>query len=416
MQKFDSFRARPNNRAVLIAGGVMPALNRSHLAGIATAAFVAALAIAGAAPAQSPGDVHLLFTGDLMHHRAQERLGATHPDGALAGYFTMWQGIARAVEAADLAVGNLETPVAGGRNGEFPAFNAPVEFLAAARAVGFDMLTFANNHSLDRGLAGFAATFGNILANGMLPAGDGHPVTVVVKGRKISILAFTALVNAGSTWEVPKGRVGPYIVRWKSEPAREGLLEKIRAMRAASDLVVVSVHWGLEYRFVPSSRYRIWAQQMADAGADVIVGHHPHVVGPVEWLDRAGGGRTLVAYSLGNFSSGMIRDATPLGYILDVHLSRDDRLTAGLRMVWTARDNVRPPSPEGLRGPVVWRSYRTVMASDLEADCADPGLMPRTLAAPHECRRYREALDLIQKFQPGVMQEQAETPHNAPRP
>ena len=369
------------------------------------ATFIIVSAFTGAALAQSPGDVHLLFTGDLMHHRAQERLGASHPDGVQAGYQAMWQGTARAIAGADLAVGNLETPVAGGRNGQFPAFNAPVEYLMAARAVGFDVLTFANNHSLDRGLAGFGATFGNILDNGMLPAGDGHPITVVVKGRKISIIAFTTLVNAGSNWQLPAGRVGPYIVRWKSEPAMSGLLEKIRAMRATSDLVVVSVHWGLEYRIMPSPRYRIWAQQMADAGADVIVGHHPHVVGPVEWLDRAEGGRTLVAYSLGNFSSGMTRDATPLGYILDVRLSRDDRLTAGLRMVWTARDNVRPPSPEGSPGAVDWRSYRTIMASDLEADCAEPRLMPRSLAAPHECRRYREALELFQKFRPGVMPE-----------
>lgn len=370
---------------------------------VATVASAQEQPVGAPATPAGGGDVHLLFAGDLMHHNAQERLGAAHRGGLVAGYFGMWQGVAEAVGAADLAVANLETPVAGGLNGRFPAFNAPVEYLVAADAAGFDVLTFANNHSLDKGLTGFGRTFGNILDAGMMPAGDGHPVTFLVKGKRISILAFTAFVNVGSRWEVPPGRAGPYIVRYKSDQARAGLVEKIRAMRATSDLVVVSVHWGLEYRDMPPARYHAWAQEMADAGADVIVGHHTHVTGPVEWLTRADGGRTLVAYSLGNFSSGMIRDATSLGYMLDVRLSRDNRMTAGLRMVWTARDSIYPPSPDGRPAALAWRSYRTVLAEDLEADCAEHGLMPRTLAAPHECRRYRDALKLFRKFQPGVM-------------
>ncbi len=376
----------------------------------ASAAGVAAVQQTSAPSVVADDDIHLLFAGDLMHHNAQERLGKTHPDGMVAGYFAMWAGVAGMIGGADVAVANLETPVAGGPNGGFPAFNAPVEYLRAADQAGFDVLTFANNHSLDRGLKGFGATIGNIGAAGMTAAGDGHTVELVVRGRKISIIAFTSSVNIGSRWRAPPGRVGPYVVRYRDETARAGLLDRIRTARAASDLVVVSVHWGIEYRDTPPAWYRAWAGEMADAGADVIVGHHPHVVGPVEWIPRADGGRTVVAYSLGNFSSGMIRDATPLGGVLDVRLAPDGEFTAGIRLVWTARDNIDPVPRDGKSVRIAWRTYRTVPAADLEADCAErtagvtarsQPAMSRSGAARHECRRYRDAMKLFRKFQPG---------------
>lgn len=350
------------------------------------------LAAQDAAPTALP--IRLLFVGDLMHHQAQDRLASTHRDGRLAGYTERWKLVAPMVSGVDLAVANLETAVTGGPVSGFPVFNAPVEFLQAAAATGFDVLSFANNHSMDGGFKGFSATFENIRAAGLQAAGDGSPLYVNVRGRTVGILSFTEFVNAGSGFRVPAGRHGPYLVRHDDQQSRGTLLETIRTMRGRADVVVVFVHWGVEYRYRPAVWASAWAAEMADAGADVIIGHHPHVVGPSEWVGAAAGRRAFVVYSLGNFFSGMTRDTTPYGYAVEITVESDGRIIPKMHTVWTYRD--------GIDGQ--WRTYRTVPAADLEADCAelvacparaaclDRPTMPRTQAAPHECRRYSDAV------------------------
>lgn len=376
------------------------------------APFLFATARSQVSPPEEP--IHLLFVGDMMHHKAQDKLAGQHREGRVAGYFGMWEVVGPRIQSADLAVANLECPVTGGPISHYPRFNAPPEYLHALKSVGFDVLTLANNHAMDKGLEGFGATFGNVVGAGMLPAGDGRPVRVIVKGRTVSILSVTMLANQGANWKVPAGRVGPYLVRYRMADERAGLVERVRQMSLDSDLVIVSFHWGIEYVRDPPRWIRAWARELAEAGADVIVGHHPHVAGPLEWITRENGKPTLVAYSLGNFSSGMIRGSEPLGYILELRVSADGQMNPEVRMIWTATDS------DNKR----WRSFRTVMADDLEADCAEHAerlrartagpengpVMSRTGTMPNECKRYRNALVPFKKFRPGTIAAPAVNP------
>jgi len=350
----------------------------------ATSAFVAAPVLA-----REVEPIRLLFVGDLMHHQAQERLAREHRDGLLAGYADRWKFVAPMVSGADIAMANLETAVTGGSASGFPVFNAPVDFVRAAAATGFDVLSFANNHSMDKGFSGFSATLENIKASGLHAAGDGQPLYINVRGRTIGVISFTEFVNAGSRFRVSAGKHGPYIVRHDDAPGRAALLQTIRTMRGRADVVVVFVHWGVEYRYRPAIWAKAWAVEMAEAGADLVVGHHPHVVGPSEWVVGTGGRRAFVAYSLGNFSSGMTRDSTPYGYALEVAVGADGSKIPTLRPVWTYRD--------GANGQ--WRTYRTVPAAELEADCAEFRTaevpMRRTGAATHECGRLRGAVNRL---------------------
>lgn len=344
-----------------------------------------------ASPLCADETVRLILVGDMMHHRGQLRVASADKAGLEAGYVSMWLPIRDSIAGADLAVGNLECPVAGGAIGHFPAFNAPLEFVTAAGKVGFDVLGLANNHSIDRGFKGFATSFQNVIDASMVPIGDANPVSFVVKNQRVSMLAFSDFVNAGV--KIKPGVRIPLVLSHSSKESRALLLETVKKMRAESDLVILSIHWGHEYSTTPPSWARQWAQELADAGVDIIVGHHPHVIGPVEWLAGRDGHKTLVAYSLGNFSSGMDRELTSLGYMLSVEYSNGSVVNANPRLVWTLRDV----------GPKYKQVYQTILASELQADCAERGYGKRTGAAPWECARFNKALKSMRSINPGTI-------------
>jgi gamma-polyglutamate biosynthesis protein CapA len=193
------------------------------------------------------------------------------------------------LNSVDLAMANLESPLttkAVTTKSPYALCTNPekAQFLSEA---GFDLLSVANNHYIDCGLSGYKDTLATIKQYEMeaIPA-KFIPIYQEKNGVKLAFLAVNAT--------------------WKFD--REGLMKAIKAARAQDSIVVVSIHWGDEYYAQPNKFQKTLAKQMAEAGASLIWGHHPHVLQPVEWIDIPCDSRdltkicrqTLVLYSLGN--------------------------------------------------------------------------------------------------------------------
>jgi poly-gamma-glutamate synthesis protein (capsule biosynthesis protein) len=188
------------------------------------------------------------------------------------------------LDAADLVAGNSECPITDRPRDASKrfVFRAMPDYASALK--GFDVLSVANNHSLDCGPAGLTDTIANLSLQGIQPVGTaaGEPVVIEKKGIKIAFLAFSDFNEPGDDGVMHYDR--------------ERLGRNITAVRRRADVVVVMAHWGVEGSSEPTPRQRAEAKELAMAGADLILGSHPHVLQPVERL-----GKCVVAYSMGNF-------------------------------------------------------------------------------------------------------------------
>ena len=215
--------------------------------------------------------VTLALLGGLMFGRAVE------PTPASLAY------LAPELQAADLSLANLESPLANIP----PAANTGAGYnlcASAARASllttwGLDLLSVTNNHRFDCGPDGPHETASILTTAGLAPVGSG-PETLYrqVHGLKLAFLAFDDILSPIDATTA---------------------VQTIQSARGQAAVVVVSVHWGMEYQAGPTERQKDLARQFADAGAALVVGSHPHVLQPAEWIPT-GQGKTLVLYSLGN--------------------------------------------------------------------------------------------------------------------
>ncbi|MEZ4319298.1 MAG: CapA family protein [Myxococcota bacterium] len=258
------------------------------------------------APTCPARSVELVMVGDVMQHGMQLR-ASRQSDGS-----TSWRGVFDAVqpliENADLALANLETPVDEAQDfGGFPYFNAPESLLDALTVAGFDVLQTANNHCLDRRRDGALATFEAVRRHGFGSAGTwpsaearDTPWVIESLAGPVSV-AFLAYTYGTNGLPMPEGE--PWLVNWLDVGQMEHDIVRARAL---ADVVVVGVHWGAEYQHQPMAWQRDMAHRLVDAGADVVMGSHPHVLQPSEVVSvvRPEGPRdALVLYSLGNFVS-----------------------------------------------------------------------------------------------------------------
>ncbi|MCG0238724.1 MAG: CapA family protein [Firmicutes bacterium] len=214
--------------------------------------------------------------------------------------------VADRLAAADIALGNLESPIGvrgqpiPGKGIWFRADPAAVESLTRA---GFDVLSVANNHTLDYGLENFAETLAHLEAAGIAAVGGGpdlaaarRPVIREVAGLRFAFLAYSQFADLFWSWDDPF-RFAATEDRAGVAPLAEALLaEDIPRARAEADVVVVTVHWGEEYQNYPTPEQVRLARRMVDLGADLVLGHHPHAVQGFE-IYRGG----FIAYSMGNF-------------------------------------------------------------------------------------------------------------------
>ncbi len=246
----------------------------------------------------------LVATGDALMHQPVQHCASD------SGYDFLYEKVAPIIRWADVGFVNAEFPVAP-KTGKPPkpfVFNANPEALSALAMAGFTVFNLANNHTFDQGYLGLSETclYMDSLELGFVGAGRSaqearRPLVIEKDGVRVAFLAYTTVLNiAGNSDDPGRPRVNMF--------DRATAKEDISRIRDSVDFIVVSLHWGAEYVNEPTAQQKTIARELCDAGADVILGHHPHVLGPVEEYAAADGRKCVIAYSLGNFISNQERN------------------------------------------------------------------------------------------------------------
>ena len=248
-------------------------------------------------PTGSGQAVTLAFAGDVSF-QGQTAAVAAHPGTVLAA-------IAPVLSEADVAVVNLEASLgtSGSPQGKTFTFQVPPQAVDALKAAGVDAVTMANNHGMDYGAAGLqdtlrieAQTGFPILGVGKDDAEAYAPDVVDVKGQRIGIIAASDVFDDAlrASWTAGPGKPG---IASAEEAHQDRLVREVQATRPKVDTLVVYLHFGTEKQTCPNQRQRDLVRVLTDAGADIVVGSHPHRLQGLGYLaDR------FVAYSLGNFA------------------------------------------------------------------------------------------------------------------
>jgi Bacterial capsule synthesis protein PGA_cap len=264
--------------------------------------------------------VTFAVAGDVIPHDPVRAAAAAGGEG-VQGWTALFNDVSDVFDSVDFGFVNMETPVAPAHShGSKPfMFDAPVVLPEALKAVGIKIVSFANNHVMDQGWAGFAETRDHLREIGLLFAGTAdnaqqtfQPVVVEANGIKVGWLGMTRWLNGNRNPDKddqPHVNFFPYPGEANDAPGADEVqvLAAIKSAHAQCDLLVVSIHWGIEYAPAPRPDDVGLAHKMLDAGASVIVGHHPHVLQPVETYRTADGRNTVIFYSLGNFLSNQSR-------------------------------------------------------------------------------------------------------------
>lgn len=255
------------------------------------------LAISSTPPSTAPRSITVLASGDVLLHDGlwaqAKRRGGYDFDPLLAH-------LAADIRGADLAICHMETPLAarGGPFGNYPLFNVPPQIATTLANVGYDTCSTASNHSLDQGQAGIARTLAALDAAGIRHTGTArNPAEarrlnlMTVHGVVVAQLSYTFSFNglrrpAGKDW----------VANYLTASAAAVLAEAKRARAAGAEIVIVSLHWGTEYSHDPNDFQKGVADRLlASPDVDLIVGHHAHVVQPLQRLHGK-----WVAYGMGN--------------------------------------------------------------------------------------------------------------------
>lgn len=268
--------------------------------------------------------VSFVAVGDnLIHDTVYEQAAARSSSGYDFSY--AYEKVAPLIEAPDVAILNQETIISTEHNvSSYPMFNSPVEVGEEMLKIGFDVFNIATNHSLDCGEKGLISAINywkskNVITTGAYLNSEEQSKIAMneVNGVKIAYLGFTESTNGLS---LPSDSE-VVLVRASDETL---LQEKIMRAKQTADVVIVNAHWGNEYTHEPTDAQRELAEKLASWGADVIIGNHPHVIQPVEYIENSDGRRTLVAYSLGNFISAQNRGARMLGGMLNFEIVKNN--------------------------------------------------------------------------------------------
>lgn len=249
--------------------------------------------------------VKLKAFGDIMAHMVQIQY-AQNKGGGDYDFTDQFTYLKDFIEESDIAIGNYETttnpdlPYAG-----FPRFNAPAAYLRDLKDTGFDIVSTANNHSMDTELEGVLSTMDSAKEAGLDYVGSFKDKTErilykEVKGIKFAFLAYTYGCNGRENLVIPREEVENLAYLSDEEQIKKDIK---RAKASGVDFIVVYPHWGIEYQSMPNETQTRLGRNMIEWGADLVIGNHPHVVEPVELYEAKDGREGLIAYALGNFIS-----------------------------------------------------------------------------------------------------------------
>gem|GEM_PF-247469 len=296
-------------------------------------------------------NVKLAFTGDLMLHTQQ----ANHAYNAQTREYDFNYSLSQIAPwlEADLTIGNLETVLGGPSVGNYgfqgyPLFSAPDTYAYALQNAGFDLLQTSNNHSLDQREAGLLRTLDVLDELGIAHFGTYRSQeerdTILIRevsGIRFAFLSYSYGTNGNP---IPRGR--EYVVNIINEDLIRA--DIARAKEQNPDFIIVMPHMGREYETFARDEFRNKARMMLEAGADIVVSGHPHVVQPVEFMEITEEDGTVrqgfVAYCLGNFISGMQDPPNETGIILNMYFEKIGDEKATLQAIsyvpfWVKRQN-----------------------------------------------------------------------------
>ena len=302
----------------------------------------------------------MVFVGDIMLHQKQIDNARALAGGKGFDFSRFFRLVEGRIAGADIAVGNLESPLTDPPYSGYPVFAAPDDYAEYLVRSGFDVLLLANNHVLDKGRTGILHTIatldrleqeGSVRYTGIAadPQQDTlrNPLMLRWKGICVALVNTTYGTNLGTDTAWPK-------VRRNDRAETRAAIE--RARRQGADVVIALPHWGVEYQLRHSPSQREFARFLAESGADIIIGSHPHVVQDMEVFET-GGRRVPCYYSLGNAVSNMSATNTRIELMVQLKIAR----TSGGRVV------LLPPEAEYLWCTLPGRltdSYATLAVRD----------------------------------------------------
>lgn len=247
-------------------------------------------------PKVTETSLSLIMVGDCLIH------GAIYDDAKTTNgsydFSKMLELVKPIIQSYDLAFYNQESILGGVELGlsSYPRFNAPKEVGDAFLDLGFNLVSLANNHTLDKGKEGIYSSLNywrnkeNIMTAGSYSSEENRitPNIMEKNGITYALLAYTTTTNGLNTFKDE-----PYLITVYDEELVKADIERLRDK---VDLLMVSMHWGEEYTHTPTEEQKEIAEYLASLNVDIVIGHHPHVVQPIDFIDD-----TMVIYSLGNF-------------------------------------------------------------------------------------------------------------------
>lgn len=269
-----------------------------------------------------------MAVGDVMMHTPQLP-GAYDKSSDRYDFSPFFEEVKPILEQGDWVIANLETPIAGAEFGYpgYPRFNAPIELGEALKAAGFNLITTANNHSLDQGETGLLRTLKNLRELGIPTKGTAasqeEADSIVLSEKAGIVMGLLAYTYGTNGIPVPEGK--PYLISLIDEEKIKKDITRLR--EAGADFITVSLHFGTEYQVTPNDEQKRLARALVAAGADIIAGAHPHVIQPyevVETTDVDGRAKKgLIIYSMGNFISNQRGNTKDYGVIFKVNVRKN---------------------------------------------------------------------------------------------
>lgn len=272
--------------------------------------------------------ISMSVIGDIMCHNTQYNDAYNSSTGKY-DFSYVFENISEYVKDADIAIGNLETTFAGSSRGysSYPTFNTPEALAQNLKDIGIDVLSTANNHSLDKGYSGLESTINYLDSVGISHTGtfkskeEQNDILIKdVSGVKIAFLSYTYGTNG---IPVPSGK--GYCINLIDKDLISKHLEL--AKKENPDIICVNMHWGVEYQTKPNREQEQLSDFLFENGVDIILGSHPHVLQPMEkrtvTLEDGTTKDGFVIYSLGNFISGQVKENTKDSIILNLQITKN---------------------------------------------------------------------------------------------
>lgn len=290
-------------------------------------------------------EASIVAVGDIIVHEDQLKAQFNEVTGQY-NFDNNFKYVKSHIQSADIALANLETTLAGKENKYtgYPLFNSPSSIVDAVKNCGFDILSTINNHTIDRGSAGVFSTLAEIQKRDLKAIGtrensDNKPYIIEeVKGIKLGIISYSyetprkgnsKTLNAIDIPEDLTKLLNTFSYEYLEQDLNKIKVQIDEMKSRGAEAIIFFIHWGNEYEREPNEYQKNIANTLCDYGVDIIIGSHPHVIQPIEFItSEKTGKRSLVVYSMGNFISNQQYERTNNRYtedgiIVKIQLKKD---------------------------------------------------------------------------------------------